>query len=99
MSDARPVALHFDPGTAREQIPLFLPSCSDVQKGDADRGLVLVFRRDILLSGQELGRLLLIHGKCQYHGIPLSLRCSKPVAEQLSRLHIDRLIFLEKING
>ncbi|HQH73053.1 MAG TPA: hypothetical protein PK360_13355 [bacterium] len=99
MPDEHPEMPHFLPEKAREQIPLLFPSCTEIQERDAGWTLVMVLGKPVPLSERELGRLLVIHGKCKNQGIRIMLRCSEPAAEQLSRLLIDRLIFLERING
>ncbi|MFB3787690.1 MAG: hypothetical protein ACE15F_15120 [bacterium] len=99
MPDERAGTLHFHPERAREQIPQLLPSCTAIREQEGGHRLVVVFEQSTPLSERELGRLLVIHGKCANSGLRITLRCSAVVVEQLSRLLIDRLIILERING
>ncbi len=99
MSAEIPVFRHFCPGKAKEQIPYFLPHCKTVREQDGGRTLEVELDQSLLLDERELGRLLLIYGKCANEGIRIRLRCSEQVAEQLSRLLIDRLIDLERISA
>lgn len=98
MPDERAVTLHFHPEIAREQIPQWLPSCTEILEQEGGHRLVVVCEQSTPLNARELGRLLVIHGKCANSGLRITLRCSDVVVEQLSRHLIDRLIVLEKIN-
>ena len=51
------------------------------------------------LSAQELGRLLVLNGKCRVEGVRLTVNCGDTQFRELQSLRIDRIVWVEQKNN
>ncbi len=72
-----------------------LPSCSHVDLNHDIHTLNVDFFQENVLSLQEIGRIVVLNGKCRSQGIRLALHCSQPVFDQLVQNHLDRIIWVD----
>ncbi len=85
----------FDPARDGNDLPSRIISCDKVSMQEEGRVLTLFLSSKTTLNEQEIGRILIVSGKCHSQGKRCILRCSKLVAEQLTALGLHRILWLE----
>ena len=90
-------AYDFDPERDLELLPVLISTCEGVETGNSGQTITLRLVSDIPLTVQDIGRLIIVHGKCRSRGKELTLRCSETVYTQLTKCWLDRIVWTERI--
>ena len=97
MNAQNATAFDFDADRDIDLIPQLLSSCQRVTRSDGDSTLELYLSSNRELDDREIGRILIVNGKCRNRRIKLALNCDRSVSEQLTRNGVARLVWVERI--
>jgi len=92
-------AYDFEPERDAASLPVLIPACASAKFQPAENKLEIHLPGDVRLSGQDLGRLMIVQGKCRSQGIQLILRASITVRNQLEKCGLDRIIWTEPVDS
>lgn len=100
--NARPVdSIHtiaFDKETLDREAIASLFEGRELTIDFSESGVELCLRDDRALSLNEIGRLLILNGKCRQDNLALHLNAPPSVTTQLESLEVHRICFIETLD-
>ncbi|RJP25904.1 MAG: hypothetical protein C4527_16295 [Candidatus Omnitrophota bacterium] len=78
-------------------LPRWLDSCARVELCESSHTFEVDLSGDHSLAMREIGRLIILNGKCRGQGFQLVLKCSPLIGEQMQQCRLNRIIWVENL--
>jgi hypothetical protein len=91
-------SLQFQPTDGIESMSKYFPPDSNLTVSDDGLTWTLQIPNQQELDYKEIGRILMVSGKCRNSDIKFILQCYPTVYLQLSRCWVNRLVWLERLS-
>lgn len=89
-------SLQFSPSKNLSVLVDLFPFCSEFASLPDQAVLSVLLDERMSLSFQNLGRLMVLNGKCRAEGIRLIVKCSARLFQELHSFWIDRIVWIEQ---